>query len=183
MTGQVLGAPASLRELLDWAVDRSSLSVGLVDTQMRQLRINAAMYRMLGLDSEASARGLRLTDLVTTPETKSCVTCAQEVAQTGRPALWKGLGPAPGGRLHAWECMLSPVKDPAGQVRGVLVIGRDVNEQHRARMRLDLVNKASIRIGSTLDVTRTCQELIDVSVPRLADFATIDLLDGVVEGD
>jgi PAS domain S-box-containing protein len=186
MTGQEPEAPASRRELLDWAVDRSSLSVGLVDTEMRQLRINPEMYRMLGLDSEAAARDLRLTDLVSTPETpetKSCVTCAQGVAQTGQPALWKGLGPAPGGTLHAWECMLSPVRDPAGRVRGVLVIGRDVNEQHQARQRLDLVNKASIRIGSTLDVTRTCEELIEVSVPQLADFATIDLLDGVLEGD
>jgi GAF domain-containing protein len=65
----------------------------------------------------------------------------------------------------------------------VLAIGRDVNEQDLARQRLDLVNKASIRIGSTLDVARTAEELIEVSVPQFADFATIDLLDGVLEGD
>lgn len=182
-TGEAPGARASLRELLDWAVGQSSLNMGLVDTQMRQLRINPAMYRMLGLDSEAPALGLRLTDLVSTPDSESCVAYARVVARTGEPALWKGLGPAQDGSLHAWECTLSPVKDQAGQVRGVLAIGRDVNEQHLARQRLALVNKASTRIGSTLDVTRTCEELVEVAVPQLADFATIDLLDGVLEGD
>ncbi len=34
-----------------------------------------------------------------------------------------------------------------------------------------------MRIGTTLDVTRTAQELADVCVPALADFVTIDLLD------
>lgn len=42
----------------------------------------------------------------------------------------------------------------------------DLTEQHRARERLQLVNEASVRIGTTLDVTRTAEELADVCVPR-----------------
>ncbi|BFO18938.1 hypothetical protein SHKM778_53260 [Streptomyces sp. KM77-8] len=38
----------------------------------------------------------------------------------------------------------------------------DFTEQYRARERLQLVNEASIRIGTTLDVTRTAQELAEV---------------------
>ena len=34
-----------------------------------------------------------------------------------------------------------------------------------------------MRIGTTLDVTRTAQELADVCVPALADFVSVDLLD------
>lgn len=48
-----------------------------------------------------------------------------------------------------------------------------------ARERLALVNEASTRIGSTPDLTRTAEELVEVAVPGLADFATIDLLDSV----
>ena len=52
-------------------------------------------------------------------------------------------------------------------------------EEHLARQRLLLLNEAGARIGTTLDVTRTAQELADVAVPRLADFVTVDLLDAV----
>jgi serine phosphatase RsbU (regulator of sigma subunit)/anti-sigma regulatory factor (Ser/Thr protein kinase) len=53
----------------------------------------------------------------------------------------------------------------------------DITDNQRARQRLQLVNEASVRVGTTLDVTCTAQELADVCVPALADFVTIDLLD------
>jgi serine phosphatase RsbU (regulator of sigma subunit) len=51
-----------------------------------------------------------------------------------------------------------------------------MTEQHWARKRLQLIAESGRRIGSTLDVTRTAQELADVAVPELADFITVDLL-------
>ncbi|MEQ4725869.1 SpoIIE family protein phosphatase [Nonomuraea sp. B19D2] len=53
----------------------------------------------------------------------------------------------------------------------------------RARQRLDLLYDASVRIGTTLDVTHTAEELADVVVPRFADFVTVDLSDAVLRGD
>ncbi|MEE4543937.1 SpoIIE family protein phosphatase [Streptomyces sp. V4-01] len=52
-----------------------------------------------------------------------------------------------------------------------------------ARGRLKLLHDASVAIGTTLDVTRTAQELTEVTVPRFADFATVDLGEGVLAGD
>jgi GAF domain-containing protein len=49
--------------------------------------------------------------------------------------------------------------------------------------RLTLLNEAGTHVGTTLDVTRTAQELADIVVPRLADLAVIDLLDAVLSGD
>jgi GAF domain-containing protein/anti-sigma regulatory factor (Ser/Thr protein kinase) len=176
------GVRADLREMLDWAIGQCPLTVALLDTQMRQVRLNAAACRLLGVETEAAALGLRLTDMVSSPETESCVAHARVVARTGEPALWKGIGLASDG-LHAWECSLSPVKSPDGRVRGVLMVGRDVNDQYLARQRLAMVNEASTRIGSTLDVTRTTQELVEVAVPRFADFVVVDLLETVARGD
>lgn len=51
----------------------------------------------------------------------------------------------------------------------------DVTERARARERLALVNDASTRIGTTLDVLHTAQELVDVAVPEFADHAYVDL--------
>ncbi len=39
------------------------------------------------------------------------------------------------------------------------------------------------KIGTTLDVVRTAQELTEVAVPRFADVVAVDLLDAVVQGE
>ncbi|WP_069758187.1 SpoIIE family protein phosphatase [Streptomyces sp. LUP47B] len=52
-----------------------------------------------------------------------------------------------------------------------------------ARRRLELLSEASTRIGTTLDVLRTAEELAETAVPGLADFVTIDLPDAVLRGE
>ncbi len=52
-----------------------------------------------------------------------------------------------------------------------------------ARKRLELLHDASVRIGTTLDVTRTAEELAEVTIPRFADFAAVDLPDAVLRGE
>ncbi|WP_257004129.1 SpoIIE family protein phosphatase [Streptomyces sp. SA15] len=52
----------------------------------------------------------------------------------------------------------------------------------QARQRLALLFSAGTRIGTTLDVTRTAEELAEVAVPQLADFAAVDLLEPVLHG-
>ncbi|MDQ1034245.1 serine phosphatase RsbU (regulator of sigma subunit)/anti-sigma regulatory factor (Ser/Thr protein kinase)/PAS domain-containing protein [Streptomyces sp. V3I8] len=52
-----------------------------------------------------------------------------------------------------------------------------------AREHLKLLYDAGVGIGTTLDVTRTVQELAEVAVPRFADFATVDLAEAVLSGE
>ncbi|WP_240634595.1 MULTISPECIES: ATP-binding SpoIIE family protein phosphatase [Streptomyces] len=52
-----------------------------------------------------------------------------------------------------------------------------------ARERLDLLSEASSRVGSTLDVARTAEELAEVAVHRFADHATVDILECVLQGE
>ncbi|MFF4658615.1 SpoIIE family protein phosphatase [Streptomyces sp. NPDC001381] len=52
-----------------------------------------------------------------------------------------------------------------------------------ARRRLELLSEASARIGTTLDVRRTAEELAETAVPRLADYVTVDLPDAVLRGE
>ncbi|MEE1928494.1 SpoIIE family protein phosphatase [Streptomyces sp. TRM 70351] len=51
------------------------------------------------------------------------------------------------------------------------------------RDRLNWLNEAGTRIGTTLDLETTSQELADYTVPELADGAAVDLLDGVLRGE
>jgi GAF domain-containing protein/anti-sigma regulatory factor (Ser/Thr protein kinase) len=52
-----------------------------------------------------------------------------------------------------------------------------------ARQRLELLYDASVRIGTTLDVTRTAEELTEVAVPQFADYAAVDLPESVLRGE
>lgn len=70
-----------------------------------------------------------------------------------------------------------------GQVLGVAASITDVTERHKAQARLVLLEGASARIGTTLDVFRTAQDLADATVPDFADTTTVDLLDPVLRGE
>ncbi|MET7684819.1 SpoIIE family protein phosphatase [Streptomyces sp. NPDC005423] len=52
-----------------------------------------------------------------------------------------------------------------------------------ARERLNMLYDAGVGIGTSLDVTRTTEELAELVVPRFADFATVDLFDAVLNGE
>ena len=137
----------NLQQLVDWAVAQCPVSVALLDLDMRHLWLNRPTYRLLGLGSEAEGLGMRLTDLMPTPAGEACVACARQVARTGKPDVWRGLFQLPGRQQDlAVEVFLSPVKDSAGELRGVLCVGFDVTQQRLARQRLALVNEASTRI-------------------------------------
>ncbi|MFF0077795.1 SpoIIE family protein phosphatase [Streptomyces sp. NPDC005494] len=84
---------------------------------------------------------------------------------------------------HIWQAALSPVRDAAGEVQGVSVVTLDTTEQFWARRRLAVLTKASMRIGSTLDVGRTAEELAELAIEDFADFVTVDLLSEVLTGD
>ncbi len=60
---------------------------------------------------------------------------------------------------------------------GVCSLNVDVTSSRRARERITLLSRAGTRIGTTLDIMQTAQDLTDVMVPVLADYATVDLLD------
>ncbi|GAA0421942.1 hypothetical protein Acor_52040 [Acrocarpospora corrugata] len=52
----------------------------------------------------------------------------------------------------------------------------------RARERLSLLCEVGARLGTTLDVTRTAEELAEISVPRFADYVAVDVPECVLRG-
>ncbi|MFD4244569.1 SpoIIE family protein phosphatase [Streptomyces sp. NPDC058525] len=80
--------------------------------------------------------------------------------------------------------------DPFGGPPGSVVTLRDSTELHElagrvevAGQRRQILYEAGTRVGRTLDVTRTCEELAEVAVPRFADVVTVDLFEAVAEGE
>ncbi|MEU1483018.1 SpoIIE family protein phosphatase [Streptomyces sp. NPDC005752] len=52
-----------------------------------------------------------------------------------------------------------------------------------ARGRLQLLYDAGTEVGTALDVIQTCEELADFATARFADYATVDLAEGVLRGE
>ncbi|GGS12516.1 hypothetical protein GCM10010269_59720 [Streptomyces humidus] len=169
--------------LMRWGFLQSpSCATSVFDTDLRHRRSNRTAQAALGLSDE-ELRGLRMTDVVPTPLSREVERRMLQVLETGEPQCVEDHAQAPGeSREHAWSVHLYRVEDPDGRVLGVAATGHDMTEQHRARERLQLIAEASARIGSTLDVTRTAQELADVAVPGLADFVSVDLLTSFEQG-
>ncbi len=170
------------RTLVDRGFDQSPMRMLFCDTDLRVLRVNAVLCQALGME-EDDARGLFLTDLMPGPAAELAERQMARVVRSGEPVVFEIMARSPD-RAHenVWSVGLWPVKDPTGRLHGVVEAVTDISEQHWARKRLALLNEASTRIGSTLDVTRTVEELADLAVPRLADWASVDLLDSVLSG-
>ncbi|MFJ6563038.1 SpoIIE family protein phosphatase [Streptomyces sp. NPDC091412] len=78
---------------------------------------------------------------------------------------------------------------PYGGQAGCAVTLRDATElralvgrAERAQQRLRLLYEAGMRIGTTLDVKRTAEEVAEVATSRFADYATVELLEPVLHG-
>ncbi|MFB7243571.1 SpoIIE family protein phosphatase [Streptomyces populi] len=152
-------------------------AMAVYDERLRLYGLNDAMSEVIGLP-EDRIRGLRVSEIGARQTGERLEREMAEVLASGRGRDVETYARAGGeNRAHHWLARIAPLTDTHGRVIGVCVAAHDFTEQYRARERLQLVNEASMRIGTTLDVTLTAQELADVCVPALADFVSVDLLD------
>ncbi|MGW1785271.1 SpoIIE family protein phosphatase [Streptomyces sp. NPDC002143] len=183
VTGFLLIAAAGDGTLMRWAFDQYPKALVIYDREGRLLRINEEMAQAIG-HSENEVRGLRLTDYMPGSPYEEGEERISRVALSGEPEYMDGVVRVPGeSRAHAWAVDIFPLKDADGQVRAVTLEAFDYTQQHGSRERLALLSEARTRIGTSLDVAGTAQELADVAVPRFADFVTVDLMDAVFHGE
>ncbi|MFE5690763.1 PAS domain-containing protein, partial [Streptomyces sp. NPDC056512] len=74
------------------------------------------------------------------------------------------------------------LEDRRGAVRGVAALMLDVTQREQAAARSRVVNAARERVGRTLDLAATCQDLVDALVPGFADVAVVEVVEAVVHG-
>ncbi|MEU0076072.1 SpoIIE family protein phosphatase [Streptomyces sp. NPDC006332] len=152
-------------------------AVAIYDERLRLRRMNSAMAEILGLPEER-VRGLRVAEMSGRAQSLDIEQHLHRVLTTGQGHDVRTYLPiGDDGHVNAWLARMAPITDDTGRVCGVCVAAHDFTDQYLAQERLQLVNEASVRVGTTLDVAQTAQELADVCVPALADFVSIDLLD------
>lgn len=75
------------------------------------------------------------------------------------------------------ERFTGPVTDDAGDPRGRIWFFRDVTEARRAKAASDLLALSGELFTAPLDAERTLGELANLVVPRMADWAAVDVMD------
>ncbi len=163
--------------LREWVFSQSPCILAVFDTDLRLVTANTGMESALLLPEE-QMRGLRLPEITPGPASEEAETKMRRALETGQTQHMQAyLHPTGVSAQRGWSTTLAPLKDPGGTVRAVCLAAHHRQQEHLARQRMLLLNDAGARIGTTSDIQRTVQELADVAVPRLADFAAVDLLD------
>lgn len=170
--------------LAERAFQQASMSMSVFDPRQRYLRLNEVACKVMGVPEEALL-SRHFPDTVQEEEHSLGFDWhLRHVAETGRPIRYESWTGAPSlNREHAWTTEMWPVREPSGEVVGVALASFDSTEQYLARQRLTLLNEAAASIGTTLDMVRTTEEVVDLLVPRFADFVSVDLLDWVLGAD
>ncbi|GGY32516.1 SpoIIE family protein phosphatase [Streptomyces djakartensis] len=176
-------ADTETTELWDLTLAQLPLPVAVYDREARFVTCNQVMSRAMGLTQE-EMRGKTLWEIYPAPPLDEIDRLQRQVVRTGETIVREEQPFRASGEIrdHAWSVFLSPLKNRAGEVLGMSALVIDITGQYWARRRLAVLNDASARIGSTLDVARTAAELAEVAVDGFADFVTVDLLESVVQG-
>ncbi|MER5726783.1 SpoIIE family protein phosphatase [Streptomyces sp. NPDC002138] len=172
-------------------VAQSPLGLAVLDTDLRYVLVNPTLERINGLPAEKHL-GKTVREALPFLDTDVIEASMRQVLESGVPLLDQfGVGrtPADPDREHAWSGSYYRLEDPSGRVIGVALSVVDVTDRYRAaaeateaRRHLDVIARASVTVGTTLNVERTARELAGLVVADLADVASVDVLDSVLEG-
>ncbi|MCQ9133100.1 SpoIIE family protein phosphatase [Streptomyces hilarionis] len=170
------------QSVLDGFLTRSPVGMAVMDLELRYVWLNDTLERFGGVP-RAQRLGRRLSELLPGLQAVALEKLMHKVLETGEPVTdyeYLGWSWADPHRRHAYSTSFFPLEGADGCVTGVCYMVQDVTERWSARRLLSLVNEAGTRVGTTLDVMRTAQELADFCVPRFADFVIVDLLEPVL---
>ncbi|MFJ8059335.1 SpoIIE family protein phosphatase [Streptomyces sp. NPDC096142] len=176
--------PPAAPTIAEQAFQQASMSLSVFDTGQRYVRLNDVACRVMGVSEDALVGRYFPESVEDAEHSRGFLRNLRTVTETGRPVRYDSWAGAPAlNREHAWSIEMWPLKGDSGEVTGVGLAAFDSTEQYLAQQRLALLNEAAARIGTTLDVVRTAEELVALLVPRYADFASVDLLPWVLGAD
>ncbi|WP_187415061.1 SpoIIE family protein phosphatase, partial [Nonomuraea sp. PA05] len=161
--------------LLEALISHFPVAMAIWDKDLRCVWLNAAAANLEDVFPHYHL-GRSLADPIPGTDTEAAQEAMRRVLTDGTPmidreARWS----APdGSQERTLSTSLFRLEGMDDRPLGVCSLALDISHS-RARDRLALLREASIRIGSTLDVGRTAQELADLAVPVLADYVTVDL--------
>ncbi len=169
MRSQIAGDDGPIR-----AADPAGVAAFTLDSSGAVASWSVTAEQLFGLGADEAAGRDIWPVLLARAEHQDRIRRGLAEVAAGRP--WSGsvtLTPDSGGGQLAVTC--EPL---AGPGNGILVIAQRV-----APPRPDLLREAVIRVGTTLDLTRTAREVTEVVVPQFADAAAVFVLERLLTAE
>ncbi|MFF3323891.1 SpoIIE family protein phosphatase [Streptomyces sp. NPDC002889] len=177
---------------LEGLFTQSPIGLAILGPDLRFLRVNDALARMNGVTA-AEHLGKRPAEVAPGVNAAALETVMQQVMDSGEAVVdvrRTGRTPADPDHDRIWSCSYAPLLDSTGRRLGVIASLIDITagqqaqvEADRARHRFALLAAAGARIGTTLDLRQTAEEVVQVLVPQLADSADVQLLEEMLDPD
>ncbi|GGP86208.1 SpoIIE family protein phosphatase [Streptomyces melanogenes] len=172
--------------LLRQVLDRADIGIAVLDPALRYRYVNAALARLNGVAAEDHL-GRRIGEVVPGINVEDTEQALTAVLEDGRPRGLTVSGTTQSGNPAGprwWHNTYHRLEDDRGATLGAAAMVLEITTDRviresleRTRRRLALLDQAATRIGTTLDVQRTCEELTQVLVPQLADLVAVDVMD------
>ncbi|GJF35141.1 hypothetical protein KNE206_78410 [Kitasatospora sp. NE20-6] len=168
------------------ALVRALFEQDRVGVVMRNTDLTVARTNLVSATRLHLPVGSTPSDVMAAPDAASAEAGLRTILKTGVPIVDRAQHvrtleePA-----REWSFSVTALRttDRRGRPSGITVLLTDATEEWLAARRLRLRHQAAIRIGPSLDVTRTAQDIVDVLVPGFADLAAVDVAEAVLVGD
>ena len=143
-----IAALAEAASVLNGVLAASGDCIKVLDLDGRILYVNDSGYQLLDVIERGSLRARPWTDLW--PDEPAAAAALVE-ARLGRDSRFTGPAPTLLGNIRHWDVRITPVRSTHVGVTQILVISRDITEQHRLEVqRALLAGELEHRINNTL---------------------------------
>ncbi|MBD2541886.1 PAS domain S-box protein [Coleofasciculus sp. FACHB-SPT36] len=171
-------AEAAQRQL-ETIFETSPIGLALLDEKQRFIAINEALAEINGLTREQHL-GYSIPDLFGQFDPQ-LVEVFHQIYTTGNPFISPNFAvkvPGRGDRRPGYyNVYYLPTVNSNGQVEGVLVYVVDVTERVRLELAQRFLSEASAVLASSLDYQTTLERVAQLTVPELADWCTVHMIE------
>ncbi len=175
---------------LDSLFETTPIGLVMLDEELRYVHLNQALADMDGLPIEQHL-GRRMEEIMITSDGGGYQRMLQSVATGGQTVVGALVGLRTSGhpdRDQVRSVSLFPLSGAVGSRSGVGGLLVDVTDREQAiveasaaRQRLALLDRATARIGTTLDVDVTAREVVAAAVPDFSDASVVEVVEWMDE--
>ncbi|MFJ7301133.1 SpoIIE family protein phosphatase [Streptomyces sp. NPDC099088] len=153
----------------------------VLDADLRVLNLNNPAVALCGVTAD-EARGRPVGEVCRPSRPQEFDGILREVVTSDTPVTDYVVRLDPAGGAGPERFVRASVF-PLKHGRGAVVSLTEVTEHMRTERRIETLASVRERVGRSLDVVATCEELVDALVPGFADIAVVEVVDAVVRGE
>ncbi|MBA2255760.1 MAG: SpoIIE family protein phosphatase [Thermoleophilaceae bacterium] len=163
--------------LLDTLLARAPAGFAFIDTELRYVRVNDALAAISG-HAPADMVGRRVAEML--PQLPEVVHGLGSVIRTGEPVVDAEISGetslAPGIERH-WLASYYPVRGLHQEILGVGAVVVEITDRKRAEVGAAYLAEATAALSASLDYEATLHNVARLSVPHLADWCAVQMLE------